>query len=398
VRRLALFALALALAPVALAGGSADPGVTTKEILLGGTVPTTGVAALFGSVGPGADAYFKYVNAHGGVNGRKIRYEYLDDQYDVTQTVQQTRKLVEQDHVFALFNSVGTPNVEAVRGYQNAAKVPQLFAGTGIAIDRKSSPWTMGYLPSFKAEGRIYGRLIRTTMPKAKVGVLYENTDFGKELTTGLKLGLGAQQQAMQVGEQSYEVTDTSVAAQMAALQSSGANTVALFATPQYAIYAYVAAYKLGWHPQFFLSSVSPSPNIMAIARLNSGTTTNGTITAAFVKDPTHPRWAKDPAVKLYKQILKRYLPGKRADDVYLYYGMATAYTMVDALKHAGTPPTRAGLLRAATHLNEVNPFLFPGIKVQTSPTNYYPLRQAYLVKFKNGRWDQFGSLVPAAE
>lgn len=396
-RRLVTVALALALAPVALAGGAADPGVTSKEILLGGTVPLTGFAALFGSVGPGAEAYFKYVNAHGGVNGRRIRYEYLDDQYSVPLTVQQTRKLVEEDRVFAIFNSVGTEHIEAVKGYLNAARVPQLFVATGTALSPRSSPWSMGYLPSFKAEGRIYGQLIRTTMPNARIGVLYENSDFGKDMTAGLKKGLGAKAGTV-VSEQSYEVTDTSVSSQIAALKGAGANTVMLFVTPQYAIYSYIAAYKLGWHPQFFLSSVSPSPNIMAIAKLNSGTTTAGTITAAFVKDPTHPRWAKDPAVKLYRQILKRYLPDKRPEDVYLYYGMTVAYTMVDALKHAGSPPTRAGLLRAATHLSETNPFLYPGIKVQTAPTNYFPLRKAYLVKFKGSRWDQFGSLVSAAE
>ncbi len=396
-KRLAVLAAALVLAPVALAGGAADPGVTSTEILLGGTVPLTGVAALFGSVGPGADAYFRYVNDHGGVAGRRIRYEYLDDQYSVPLTVQQTRKLVEEDRVFAIFNSVGTEHVEAVKGYLNAARVPQLFVGTGTALDRRSSPWSMGYLPSFRAEGRIYGSLIRKTMPKARIGVLYENSDFGKDLTAGLRKGLGPKGSSI-VSTQSYEVTDTSVASQIAALKGAGANTVMLFVTPQYAIFAYIAAFKLGWHPQFFLSSVSPSPNIMAIARLNSGTTTNGTITAAFVKDPTHPRWAKDPAVKLYRQILKRYLQDKRPDDVYLYYGMAVAYTMVDALRHAGKPPTRAGLLRAATHLNEQNPFLFPGIAVQTSPTNYFPLRKAYLVKFKNGRWDQFGALVDASQ
>ena len=237
------------LAPAALAGS--QPGVTSTTITIGGTAPITGPAALFGSVANGADAYFKYVNAHGGVNGRKVHYLYRDDAYDPSKTVQLTRELVEQDHVFAIFNAVGTESNLAIRDYLNAAKVPQLFGGTGtarIGDDYKTHPWTMGFRPGFRAEGRIYGRSIAATAG-AKVAVLYENSDFGKDMTNGLKKGLGARAGAI-VASQSYEPTDTSIESQMSTLHASGANVLVLNVTPQYAILAYVAAQKFGLAPE----------------------------------------------------------------------------------------------------------------------------------------------------
>jgi ABC-type branched-subunit amino acid transport system substrate-binding protein len=389
---LALLAL---LAPAALAGG--QPGVTSTTITIGGTVPITGPASLFGSVGRGAAAYFKYVNAHGGVHGRKIDYIYLDDAYDPAKTVQETRQLVEQDHVFAIFNTVGTDNNLAIRDYLNAAKVPQLFGGTGTAAigdNYKKDPWTMGYLPSFRAEGEIYGRSI-AKLGSAKVAVLYEDSDFGTDMTAGLQQGLGAKAKEI-VSKQAYEPTDTSIDSQMATLHSSGANVLVLNTTPQYAILAYVAAHKLGWHPRIYVSSINISPNVMDIIRASVGNLANGSLSIAFVKDPTDAVWAKDRTVALYKSILKTYAPGAKAVDVYNYYGMAVAYTMVDALRHAGKNPTRQSLLFAATHLNEVNPFMRPGITIKTSPTDYYPIAKAQLVKYEKVHWVAVGPLVSA--
>jgi branched-chain amino acid transport system substrate-binding protein len=394
-KRVLLLVLIVFAVPAALA--ASPPGVTAKTIVLGGTVPITGPAALFGSVGRGADAYFKYVNAHGGVNGRKITYLYRDDAYDPSKTVQLTRELVENDKVFAIFSPIGTDNTIATTDYLNAAKVPQLFAGTGAARvgdAYKTHPWTVGYLPSFRAEGAIYGRAI-AKQGGAKVAVLYEASDFGKDLTDGVKMGLGAKASAV-IAEQAYQPTDTSIESQMSALRASGANVLVLNVTPQYAILAYVAAHKFGWHPKIYVSSVCISPNVMDIIRLNASELATGSLSIAFVKDPTDKVWAKDPIVPLYKSILKKYAPGAKPEDVYNFYGMGVAYTMVDALKHAGKNPTRASLLAAAQHLNEVNPFMRPGVKITTSPTDYYPISKAQLVRYDRVHWVAVGPLQSA--
>jgi branched-chain amino acid transport system substrate-binding protein len=395
-KRVLVIVLAAVAVPAAIAGGGA-PGVTASTITIGGTVPITGPAALFGSVGRGADAYFKYVNAHGGVNGRKIRYLYRDDAYDPSKTVQLTRELVENDKVFAVFSTIGTDNTIATTDYLNAAKVPQLFAGTGTARvgdAYKTHPWTMGYLPSFRAEGAIYGRAI-AQQAGAKVAVLYEASDFGKDLTAGLKKGLGTKASAV-VAEQAYQPTDTSIDSQMSTLHASGANVLVLNVTPQYAILAYLAAHKFGWRPKIYLSSVCISPNVMDIVRASVGQEVNGSLSIAFVKDPTDKVFAKDPVVALYRSILKKYAPGAKPEDVYNFYGMGVAFTMVDALKHAGKNPTRASLLAAAQHLNEINPFMRSGIKITTSPTDYYPISKAQLVRYDRIHWVAVGSLQSA--
>jgi len=394
-RRLALLLALFAVAPVALAAST--PGVTSTTITIGGTVPITGPAALFGSVGRGADAYFKYVNAHGGVNGRKIKYVYRDDAYDPAKTVQLTRELVENDHVFAIFSTIGTDNTIATTDYLNAAQVPQLFAGTGTARvgdNFKSHPWTMGYLPSFHAEGVIYGRSI-ARLAAARVAVLAEASDFGKDLTEGLRKGLGSKSSAI-VSTHQYQPTDTSIESQMSTLHSSGANVLVLNVTPQYAILAYLAAHKLGWRPKIYVSSVCISPNVMDIIRASVGAEVNGSQSIAFVKDPTDKTFAKDPVVKLYRSILKKYAPGAKPEDVYNFYGMGVAFTMVDALRHAGKAPTRKTLLAAAQHLNEANPFMRAGIRIVTSPSDYYPISKAQLVRYDRVHWVAVGPLVPA--
>ena len=388
-----------------LAGASAgstapSPGVTATSILLGGTVPLSGQASKFGVVGPSAAAYFKYVNAHGGVFGRKIKYTYLDDGYDASRTVEQTRRLVQDDKVFAIFNSVGTEHNIAIRSYLNAAKVPQLFVGTGAdAIGRgyKSSPWTMGYLPSFSGEGAIYGRYIARTRPRAKIAVLFEDSEYGQDLLNGLRAGLGSKAGAI-VAKQTYNVFDEDVRSQIVKLRGSKADALMIFALPTQAIQAFIYADQLGWRPKIFVSAVSIEPTVMGIARTTTHNhTTEGAISVIFLKDPTSPRWARDRAVRLYRKILRSYDPGARPSDVYNYYGMAVAFTMVDALKRAGKNLTRESLLRAATHLREANnPFLLPGIVIKTSPTNYFPISKARLARYHKGRWALFGGLVAA--
>ena len=392
----AIVALAAALA--AGAAPTSTPGVTSSSVLLGGTIPLSGPASAYQSVGRGADAYFRYVDAQGGVHGRKIVYDYLDDQYEVPKTILLTQQLVEQDRVFAIFNTVGTEHALAIRSYLNDRKVPELFAGTGvsrIATEHAKYPWTMGFLPSFVGEGVIDGRRIAATKPRAKIAVLYEDTDFGKDLLAGLRRGLGGKGKI--VATQSYEIEDTTIDSQMARLRASNADTLILFATPLFAIRGYAGANRLGWRPQIYVSSVAISPDIMKIARLDATPReVEGSTSIAFVKDPTSPVWKSDKTVKLYRSILARFMPTAKPLDVYNYYGMAVAYTMVDALRQAGANPTRDSLLRAATHLNEVNPFLLPGIRIKTTPNDYYPMAKARFVRYRNGQWVYFGKLVDA--
>jgi branched-chain amino acid transport system substrate-binding protein len=380
-------------------GPAAVPGLTATTILLGGTLPLSGPAAAFASVGPGAEAYFKYVNARGGVHGRKILYRYVDDGYEPARTVQATRELVQQDGVFAIFNSFGTENSIAARPFLNQLKIPHLFLGTGVSEignGYRQYPWSMGYVPSFVGEGAIYGRNIARTRPGAKVAVLFENSPYGKDLLAGLKRALGGK--ARIVRAEHHEPTDVDVNSQMATLKAAGADTFMIFTTPQYTIQAYIALTKLDWHPRVYVTSPSAEPTIMQIATLSAGKrATNESIAMTWLKNPALPRWAKDKGVLLYRQIMRRYAPGRNANDIYHYYGMTVAHTMVTTLRQAGRNLTRAGLLRAATHLNEKdNPFVLPGVVIQTSPTNYYPITKAQLYRYRNGRWHPISGLLAA--
>lgn len=390
----------IAAAALALGAPTATPGVTSTTITIGGTIPISGPAAAYGSVGKGADAYFRSVNSRGGIFGRKVVYKYLDDAFEVSKTILLTRQLVEQDNVLAIFNSVGTEHALAIRSYLNDRKVPQLFVGSGaskLASEHRKYPWSIGYLPSFAGEGAVYGRYVAAHRPKARIAVLYENSDFGKDMLNGLRRGLGGKGKIVAV--QAYEIADASIDSQMARLKSSGADTLMLFATPQFAIFGYVGTFRLGWHPQVYVTSVSISPDIMKIAKFaTSKKHVEGSVSIAFVKDPTSAQWARDKTVRLYKSILKRYLPGAKPDDVFHYYGMAVAYTMVDTLRKAGHNPTRASLLRAATHLDETNPFLLPGVRIKTSPNDYHPMDKVKLARYRGTHWQFFGKLVSAQD
>jgi branched-chain amino acid transport system substrate-binding protein len=387
------FGLAGLLASLAVAG--ATPGVSSTQIVIGGTGPLSGSESLYAPVLRGAQAYFSYVNAHGGVFGRKIVYKVVDDGYDPSRTVQATRQLVEQDKVLAIFNTVGTEHALAIRSYLNAQHVPELFAGSGadeIARQAKQFPWTMGYLPSFTGEGALYGRQLARTRPGARVAALYENSEYGKELLAGLQRGLGSKGRI--VAKQSYEVTDADVASQVAKLRGSNATVFALLTLPKQTIQAMIGAAKLGWKPHWVVSSVSIDPFVMNVVRTSSGKNVpEGAISTAFLHDPTNPAQAKAPGVKLYRQILRTYLPGADPKAVAHIYGMAAAYTFVDALRHAGRNPTRDSLLRAATHLSERNPFLLPGVSIRTTGSDYFPIGHTRLVTYTHGVW-RVGRLV----
>jgi branched-chain amino acid transport system substrate-binding protein len=400
VTRAALGALLLGLTLVTAAAGgrAADPGVTATTVTLGGTVPLSGEAAAFGAVGPGAKAYFDYVNARGGVNGRKIAYVYYDDAYNPAQTVQLTRRLVEQDKVFAVFNSVGTANNLAIREYLNAQRVPQLFVGDGSAAiggTPQRYPWTMGFLQSYLGEGSVYGRDLAKRRPKARIAVLFENTELGKDMTRGLSRAIAGKGPKIAASE-SYEFTGSDVSSQIAKLKTSRADTLMLFATPKFAIQAFVAAHKLAWKPQLYIASVSIEPGIMAIARANAPELTKGALSIAFVKNPNDPIWAKDPALALYRTVMRRHYPSGKPSDVYNWYGMTVAWTMVDTLKRAGRALTRESLLRAAQSVNTAaNPFLLPGIRLRTSRTDYFPIDTVYLYRYDNAQWVKASGLLP---
>ncbi len=400
--RILLLAAAVALAvgiPGAFAGSAADPGVTSSSILIGGTTPLSGSAQAFASVAKGANAYFKYVNARGGVFKRKINYKFVNDAYNPAETVRQTRQLVQEDKVFAIFNSLGTEHNLAIRPYLNEVEVPQLFAATGATTmgrDHSQYPWTIAYQPTYIAEGAMYGSYIRRTMPTRRIAILYQDDDYGKDLINGLQRGLGPRASRI-VAREGHAATDDNVESQVAKLKSSGATVLMLFTTPKFTIQAFQYVNKLGWKPKIFVNAVSSASNIMTISSSRGeNKRVEGAISIVFLKDPNDPKWARDPGVKLYRQIMRKYGSGN-PKDVYNVYGMAVAYSFVDALRHAGRNPTRRSVMNAVLRLNETkNPFVLPGMSVRTSANDHYPLDQARLERWSKGKWISFGGLLKA--
>jgi branched-chain amino acid transport system substrate-binding protein len=375
----------------------ATPGVTATEIHLGSSVPLSGEAAVAGNVARGADAYFKYVNAKGGVLGRKIKFTYLDDGYDPARAVNNTIRLVQQDQVFAMFSTLGTNNNLAIRKFLNQVGVPQLFVSAGATTfgrDYTQYPWTIGYIPPYSEEGKLYGKYVVAHVKRAKIAVLYQNDDYGRDLLAGLRKGLGAKASSI-VAKVGYDPTSTDVQPQIAQLKASKANVLCIFAFGKFSLQAYNGLNRVNWHPQVFVNDVSSASALMIAVPQKAA---NGSISIVFGKDPATPVFANDKGVKLFQTIWRKYGSDvKRIDfkDGYLIAGMATAYTMVDTLKKAGKNLTRQGVMRAATHLNEKgNPFLVPGIVVRTTPSFRFPLTQVKLQRWNNRAWHPFGKLV----
>jgi branched-chain amino acid transport system substrate-binding protein len=393
-RVLFIAAALLAVAGTAGAAPRATPGVTSTTITLGGSAPFTGEASAAGGVARGAEAYFKWVNAHGGVRGRKITYKVLDDAYDPARTVQNTRQLVQQEQVFAMFNVIGTnPNL-AIRQFLNQLGVPQIFAASGattFGTDYRKYPWTIGYIPSYQAEGKIYGRYIVKNMPKAKVAVLYQDDDYGKDVLAGLRKGLGSRVKI--IATESYDPTSSDVRSQMAQLKASKANVLCLFAFGKFAVQAYFSLNSLGWRPKVFVNDVASAASLM---KLSPGKVTEGSISIVFGKDPSSPQWKRDKGMKLYRAVMKKYYPDGITNS-YAAAGAGAAYTMVDVLRKAGKNLTREGLMRTATHLTERNnPFVLPGITVKTTARNHFPVAQVKLQRWHNGHWIIFGQFLAA--
>jgi branched-chain amino acid transport system substrate-binding protein len=381
------------------ARGVATPGVSGNEIELGGSVPLSGEAAAAGNVARGAEYYFKYVNDRGGVFGRKITYKYLDDAYDPGRAVQNTIRLVQQDQVFAMFNTLGTNNNLAIRKYLNDAGVPQLFVATGATTfgrDYKKYPWTIGYIPTYAEEGKIYGRYVVAKIKRPKIALLYQNDDYGRDLLAGLRKGLGRKASAI-VSKVGYDPTSSDVQGEVARLKASKANVFMIFAFGKFSLQAFNAVARLGWHPQIFVNDVSSASTLMSIVPQSAA---NGSISIVFGKDPAAPLWARDKGIRLFQSILKRYGDGVSARDLkdgYYAAGMGAAYTMVDTLRKAGRNPTRQSVMRAATHLTERNnPFLLPGIVLKTSPSKRFPVTQVKLQRWSKKAWHPFGKLITA--
>jgi branched-chain amino acid transport system substrate-binding protein len=353
--------------------------------------------SLYGTIPQAEKAYFDWFNAHSSVHGRKIDFKFLDDAYDPSQTVPLTRQLVEQDRVFAMFNSLGTAPQLAVRGYLNQRHVPQVLVATGDSYwgaQYKQYPWTIGWQPDYPGEGKIYGLYIRAHVPGAKIGVLMQNDAYGKNYLAGLRTGLGKKKNLI-VSVQPFDVTAPDVTQQMIALKNSGANTFVDFATPSASIKSLVTATKIGWHPDLVLiNNVSASVTFMRIAA-GAGADLSKAVSTNYVKDNTDPAEANDPGLKLYRSIMAQYYAKGNPNDANNIYGMSVAWAMVWALQHAGNPPTRVGLMRALTHMTARDQFLLPGIVIHTTPHDHFPIEQIKLMRWvsADNRWQLFGKL-----
>ncbi len=402
-----VIAAAVACLPSALAGGqkpTATPGITGSSIVIGGTFPLSGPASLYAPIPRGMEAYFNYINnrkgpdGKKGIRGRKIVWKYYDDGYNPAQTVQLTNKLVLEDKIFAVVASLGTEHNQAIRPTLNQRKIPQAFVSTGASFwgtQFREFPWTIGWQPDYVAEGRAYGKWIAKNKPNSKIAVFFQNDDYGKDYLRGLKIGL-AKKRNLIISEQSYEITDTSYGSQIARQKASGADTWVLLTTPTPTVRAIATAKALNWKPdQIVLNSVSAIDTVMAAAAQRAGNDfIEGTVSSAYLKNPSNPKYAKDPSVKLYRSILKKTFSEADPNNSFYYYGVAKAHDVVIALRNAGKNPTRASFRAALLRLNLKNPYALKGVKVKTTRSDYFPISQVKLVRYKNGTFTEFGSLI----
>ncbi len=399
-RTLALsLAVAVSLALVSVAVAADAPGVTATEIKVGNTNPYSGPASAYGTIGKVIGAYFKKVNDEGGINGRKINYISYDDSYSPPKAVEMVRKLVEQDQVALLFQTLGTPTNSAVHKYMNQQKVPHLFVATGATKwnDPQHFPWTMGFQPNYQTEGRIYASYILKNIPDAKIGILYQNDDYGKDYRKGLLDGLGDAAKKMIVMEQTYEVTDPTIDSQIANLKNSGANVFYNVTIPKFAVQAIKKSHDIGWKPTHVLNNVSSSlGTVLKPAGLDAS---KGLITALYQKEITDPQWKNDKGYLDWVAFMKKYYPEGALDDQANAYGYLAAQTLVHALKQCGNDLSRENIMKQAGNIKNLElALLLPGIKINTSPTDFAPIEQEQLAKFDGERWVLFGELYDASK
>jgi branched-chain amino acid transport system substrate-binding protein len=371
------------------------PGATDSQIKIGNIMPYSGPASAYATIGKTETAFFQMINDEGGINGRKIEFISYDDAYSPPKTFEQARKLVEDDSVLLIFNSLGTPTNSAIRSYMNQKKVPQLFVATGATKwnDPKHFPWTMGWQPSYQTESRIYAKYILKEIPNAKIAIMYQNDDYGKDYVKGLKDGLGTKASTMVVGKQSYETSEPTIDSQIVTLQATGANIFFNVATPKFAAQAIRKVSEVGWKPLHILNNVSASiGSVMKPAGFEHG---QGIVSAAYLKDATDPQWKGSADMKAWNAFMDRYMPGGDRSDSSHIYGYSVARTMVQVLRQCGEDLTRENIMRQAADLKNFEPgLLVPGIAINTSPADFAPIEQLQLMKFAGQTWQLFGGVL----
>ena len=384
-------------AGASLAQKKYDPGATDTEIKLGQTIPYSGPASAYGSLGRTQVGYFKMVNDQGGINGRKVNLISLDDGYSPPKTIEAVRRLVESEEVLALFGTLGTPTNSAIHRYVNQKKVPHLFVSTGAGKwnDPKNFPWTTGFQPNYPAEGNVFAAHILATKPNAKIAILYQNDDFGKDYLIGLRQGLGDKAKTMIVAEASFEVTDPTVDSQILTLRASGADVFINAASPKFAAQAIRKAGEIGWKPVQYLTNVSATVGtVLKPAGLDHST---GLLTTQFSKDPSDKQWENDPEIVAYREFMKKYYPDGDPNDQLNLLAYGSGHAMAYVLKQAGDNLTRENLIKIAGNLKDVRvPGLLPGLTLNTSPTNHGPLSTLKMARFDGAKWVPFGDLITA--
>ncbi|MBV8096534.1 MAG: ABC transporter substrate-binding protein [Acetobacteraceae bacterium] len=371
------------------------PGVTATEIEIGNTMPYSGPASTYAAVGRCDAAFWRMVNDNGGVAGRRINFISLDDGYSPPRTVEQARRLIEQDQVACLFNCLGTPTNTAIQRYCNQKKVPQLFVATGADKwgDYKHFPWTIGWQPSYRVEAGIYGRYILENKPDGRIGILYQNDDFGKDYVIGLRLGLGDKFEKMVVKAVSYEVSDPTIDSQVVTLKSAGANVLIAAAIPKPAAQLIRKLPELGWKPLFFMSNVSISAG--SVIEPAGPEKAIGMISAGYLKDPADPRWNSDPGMQEWRGFMTKYMPGADLTDGLYVVAYGVSQTMLQTLRQCDGDFSRENIMKQATSLHDLEiPTLLPGIKVNTGPANYHPIRQMQLARWTGKHWEYFGRIL----
>jgi branched-chain amino acid transport system substrate-binding protein len=395
-RHAAILAAALVLvANPALAQKKYGPGVTDGEIAIGQTNPYSGPLASYSTQGRVQAAYYTMINEQGGVNGRKIKFSSLDDGYQPPKTVEQTRKLVEDDQVAAIVGSMGTPTNTAIVKYMNAKKVPHILLATGASKwgNPKETPWTMGWYPTYFTEGVIYGKHIVKNIPDAKIGILSQNDDYGKDFVNGFKRGLGDQAGKLIVKEVTYEVSDPTVDSQVVTLKGSGANVFFSATTNKVAAQAIRKAFDIDWRPtQFLVNNASSIATVLTPAGLDKSV---GIISTAYLKDPADPQFANDEGIKWYREFMKKYYPDGDVNDPQNQIGISIAQTAIQIFKQCGDDLTRENIVKQAASLKNLElPLLLPGIRINTAPDQYYPITQQQLIKFDGKSWHRFGDVL----
>jgi branched-chain amino acid transport system substrate-binding protein len=397
--RLGLLSAALTIALASTSAfaqkGKYDTGATDTEIKIGNIMPYSGPASAYGVIGKTEQAYFNKINAEGGINGRKINFISQDDGYSPPKTVEQARKLVESDEVLLIFNSLGTPPNTAIQKYMNSKKVPQLFVATGATKwnDPKDFPWTMGWQPNYQSESQIYAKYILKNHANAKIAVLYQNDDYGKDYLKGFKDGLGAKAASLIVIEESYETTEPTIDSHIVRLKASGADVFFNITTPKFAAQAIKKNAEIGWKPLHFLNNVSAS--IGSVIKPAGMEASQDIISSQYLKDPTDPQWKEDAGMKGWNAFLDKYFPEADRADASVMYGYTVAQGLVHVLKNCGDDLTRENVMKQAASIKNLElPGLLPGIKVNTSPTDFAPISSVQLIRFKGQTWERFGEII----